>query len=1040
LDEIEVRENISSDDDFEDGDIVPELMYQRSNASDSFLDSPSKSMEESYAISLNDSQINLNDPDAAEKLFRDNKKLRAKRKELLASLSSMALKFAASEKKTTAKVSALEKKISMMESTHSIPTESEAEPSTEPTKASWVNKYDIETVRRLSSGVLKQEQKLEEKEKVISQLKLRCQGLKRNLADKDEEYEQEKQLWKEEKQSLERKLSDQSAYTPERQNVMMFKKELLSSRMDYNRLKKDLDNALDDVTSLTTALENNNKMNESILRELEELRSWKTNHLKCHPELEVASKDHQESERTIMPTEAVKPQAKAEDSITDPPTLSRATSLETAVNDLNQAPISVDSLPAMDSVLKSNEDEQSQVTQLEMKLREKDDALQTLQKDFDTTTKMFASLESDLESSRKEVEQLRESMSSERQSPSDATSDSNCFEQDCSVIKSMADADGDVSVKSFVEAGAANELEANQNVINKLNADLAASRREILELKKRLESSQNFDLISTIPTEENAEVNEKSETKSPMNYIDAKTESIIVLEPSDVDNDGPSIGGSRVIDADKPHIEKTADSDDSNSTMVQSFQSSEGADIDIVKSLQEKIAFLERKIAEYEKTGEENEEATTPNVNVKSPEASVTSPSKDYISSTNIEPLSPRGDGMRIIAANRFLNLRRGWNSISGPKPTYTYDPSNPPSQQEVEAMLKERDSKAASLEVTIQTYTNAMDQMRADIEKIKADKATSEKQFSEQIRILTEENESLALQVVGFEKAFMALNEERNQVETLESSEHAEESESEAENDEEPADDASSKAMEEGGIDSKAKNAELQKKLDELESNRSSQEEQIETLRAELIKLRVSFEQEKDAAIEELKSENEIIKTQREALENQLIEINTSAGVLRQNLATQLPSPRKPPASPGTENEEQVEDPVSRDDGAVGSDPVLVAQVCMLENANSVLEKTVNSLRSEMQEKLAPLREKIAQLEQEKRIFEEEMQTKLECREMTIANLETSLKQATSSRLNATKKKRKSKKMSQQQPTSSDPGLQNQESALEQSATVDFS
>jgi len=151
---------------------------------------------------------------------------------------------------------------------------------------------------------------------------------------------------------------------------MMFKKELLSSRMDYNRLKKDLDNALDDVTSLTTALENNNKMNESILRELEELRSWKTNHLKCHPELEVASKDHQESERTIMPTEAVKPQAKAEDSITDPPTLSRATSLETAVNDLNQAPISVDSLPAMDSVLKSNEDEQSQVTQLEMKLRD----------------------------------------------------------------------------------------------------------------------------------------------------------------------------------------------------------------------------------------------------------------------------------------------------------------------------------------------------------------------------------------------------------------------------------------------------------------------------------------------------------------------------------------------------------------------------------------------------------------------------------------------------------------------------------------------
>jgi len=56
LDEIEVRENISSDDDFEDGDVVPELMYQRSNASDSFLDSPSKSIEESFAISLNSNQ------------------------------------------------------------------------------------------------------------------------------------------------------------------------------------------------------------------------------------------------------------------------------------------------------------------------------------------------------------------------------------------------------------------------------------------------------------------------------------------------------------------------------------------------------------------------------------------------------------------------------------------------------------------------------------------------------------------------------------------------------------------------------------------------------------------------------------------------------------------------------------------------------------------------------------------------------------------------------------------------------------------------
>lgn len=80
-----------------------------------------------------------------------------------------------------------------------------------------------------------------------------------------------------------------------------------------------------------------------------------------------------------------------------------------------------------------------------------------------------------------------------------------------------------------------------------------------------------------------------------------------------------------------------------------------------------------------------------------------------------------------------------------------------------------------------------------------------------------------------------------------------------------------------------------------------------------------------------------------------------------------------------------------------------------MLENANKVLESSVDSLRSGQQEKLAPLLEKIALLEEEKRMMEEEMHTKVHCREQTISNLEESLKQATQSRLNKKKQKKAS-------------------------------
>jgi hypothetical protein len=81
-----------------------------------------------------------------------------------------------------------------------------------------------------------------------------------------------------------------------------------------------------------------------------------------------------------------------------------------------------------------------------------------------------------------------------------------------------------------------------------------------------------------------------------------------------------------------------------------------------------------------------------------------------------------------------------------------------------------------------------------------------------------------------------------------------------------------------------------------------------------------------------------------------------------------------------------------------------------MLENANKVLENSVTSLRSDLQEKLTPLLERVAMLEEEKRIIEDEMNVKLQCREMTIKNLENSLQQLNATRFSSSKKKRHTK------------------------------
>ena len=194
-----------------------------------------------------------------------------------------------------------------------------------------------------------------------------------------------------------------------------------------------------------------------------------------------------------------------------------------------------------------------------------------------------------------------------------------------------------------------------------------------------------------------------------------------------------------------------------------------------------------------------------------------------------------------------------------------------------------------------------------------------------------------------------------------------------------------------------------------------------------------------KDAALEQLQEENEIIKAQRTALENQLAEINKSAGLLRQSLSHYTPSPPPTLNDPASTN-------FPRNDGVAGNDPVLVAQVVMLENANKVLESNVNSLRSDMKQKLAPLLERIESLEEEKRILAEEMKTKLECREMTISNLENSLQQLTYTHLHAsTKKKRRSKHLDLNKSATKDtlvPGssvvLKNEETQESQSADED--
>ena len=411
-------------------------------------------------------------------------------------------------------------------------------------------------------------------------------------------------------------------------------------------------------------------------------------------------------------------------------------------------------------------------------------------------------------------------------------------------------------------------------------------------------------------------------------------------------------------------------------------------DFSIVADLEEKIIELEKKLDEYENPtlveaeGEE-EPALDPNIEqnktTDTPKSSV-SPAK------KAPPESP------LTARRLFQPLRRGWATAS---PLI----KNPLTDSNESDLSKEKD--VAQLNNIIKSNTEVMEKLKQDILKIHAEKEETEIEMMAKISKLTEENTGYAAQVEVLEKAFREMNDKRvsdgnnmtddesivatTTADPLSPSVHSDTSENTFGRE----------------LDLQTKNATLQRSITELESTQSYQEDEIERLKSELVKARVTSQQEN----EQLKEEVATVKAQRAALENQLIEINKSAGLLRDSLSDQVSnSPKKE-----TETQNEPASPRRESDSNPGgnADPILVAQVVMLENANRVLEQNVISLRSDLQQKLTPLLEKVAMLEEEKRIMEDEMKVKLECREMTIKNLEHSLQQLNASRFGSGKKKR---------------------------------
>ena len=422
-------------------------------------------------------------------------------------------------------------------------------------------------------------------------------------------------------------------------------------------------------------------------------------------------------------------------------------------------------------------------------------------------------------------------------------------------------------------------------------------------------------------------------------------------------------------------------------------------DSSIVSQLESKIAQLEQRLGEYEKPAETNvqEALDTSDEDADANAAALDmAPIKEPDSETSVSVSSPpkkqHPPESPLTARNLFQPLRRGWATAS---PLIQKIATSPESR---DGSVRDKDAEITKLNKTIKANTEVMEKLKRDIIKLQSEKEETEFDMTSKINKLKEENLVYASKVDVLEKAFIEMNIKRASVDGDEATDDGS-----AEAPLSPQSEKSGATQGEND-DYQSKALSLQRSIVELESTQSHQEDEIEHLKAELVKVRVTSQQEKDAALEKLREEVNIVTAQRSALESQLFEINKSAGLLRDSLSDQASSPKKEHES------STLDDPKSpnscANDGIAGGDPILVAQVVMLENANRVLESSVTSLRSDMQQKLAPLLEKIAMLEEEKRIMEDEMTVKLQCREMTITNLENSLQQLTSTRMSSKKKK----------------------------------
>ena len=835
----------------------------------------------------------------APKVLKQNKKLRAGRKELLKMLGSTAKQFSKYEEVASQKIFELEERIRKMEkeqqqqqqkktntngdgkkdlvvalsneiklngvvtaaaapdAAKSNLTEDkrkhELKSNNEPKTTSfedWAERssYDPETVRNLSNEIMEQQKQVYMKEKLISSLKLRCETLKHCLSENEDELEQSKKAWGAERLKLLDKLQ---ADSPMRRDHG----EVLSVKMQNKQLKNELDCALNDVDMLSNALEKNNEALDHSVSQLERLRKWKIEHDQMEEELRAVC-------GPMQPIEEEKPGGDEEEA------------------GLRK-----------ESELDSKRSGAAMTELEEVTIIEKEQQIETLEGGLKEKGLEIVQLQTDLDSCFKEIEDLKEMVNK--------TAAAKGYEDFQSMVENLQDE----AIKSEIKATAFNER------ISELESELQAKNTEIVQIRM-------------------------SNEDGPKSFV----------EQGESDDEAPP--------HETVHLRKCNNEMESKSYGLLSSP------------------------------GNDSVGATSPSPGSSSHDSS----------SPGASPTESRRWSAGLSFAKKLAKEGRQYAAAVG----HANDPET------MLGMVRERDRKINSLETTIESNTLMIEKLKKDVERMDTEHEEALMHSTQRIEQLEEENAVYLHQVEGFEKAFMTLNE--SQQTTLLPSLDDDEARTPDESVESDKDDEAS--SEEESEDLKSQNAKLERMLSDLRDNSSFQEDQIEKLKTELTTLRVVSQQDKESACDKLRDENKIMEAQRSALENELVDINRSAALLRDSLiqdSTLSPSKSK---SEGDDQAQNI--------GQVGSDPILVAQVVMLENANKVLGSSVINLRSGQQEILAPLLERIALLEEEKRIMEEEMHTKIHCREQTISNLEDSLKQATQSRLTK-KKKTSALKLSEQ-------------------------